>query len=265
MNQSTVIGLLGGVVLLIGMIVMSPDHIGAFFNLPGLIVVIGGTLTATFVSRPINDVYRVLRTLPDLFRDEKTSGQTDYAPLLRFAGWYRHGNLRAAERELAAVGNPFLKAGLRQIVDGCSVEDLRKSLQWRMSGLRTREYGQAQIMRSMAAFAPAFGMLGTLFGLVHMLSGLGDSGLDEIGGIMAFAMITTLYGIVASNLFFKPLAIKMERRTNQRLMQMGMLMEGILLVHERRHPTIIKETLEAFEDHHAAALPPQKPLTLVKA
>jgi chemotaxis protein MotA len=265
MNQSTVIGLLGGVVLLIGMIVMSPDHIGAFFNLPGLIVVIGGTLTATFVSRPIPDVYRVLRSVPELFRDEKNSSQTDCAQLLRFADWYRRGNLRAAEQELVATGNRFLKAGLRQVVDGCQIEDLRKSLQWRMSGLRTREYGQAQIMRSMAAFAPAFGMLGTLFGLVHMLSGLGDSGLDEIGGIMAFAMITTLYGIVASNLFFKPLAIKMERRTNQRLMQMGVLMEGILLVHERRHPTLIKEALEAFEDHHAGMLPPQKPLTLVRA
>ena len=265
MNQSTVIGLLGGIVLLIGMIVMSPDHVGAFFNLPGLIVVLGGTLTATFVSRPIPDVYRVLRSVPELFRDDNHSSQNDHAQLLRIAGWYRHGNLRAAERELAVTGNPFLKAGLRQVVDGCQVQDLRKSLQWRMSGLRTREYGQAQIMRSMAAFAPAFGMLGTLFGLVHMLSGLGASGLDEIGGVMAFAMITTLYGIVASNLFFKPLAIKMERRTNQRLMQMGVLMEGILLVHERRHPTLIKETLEAFEDHHAAALPPQKPLTLVKA
>jgi chemotaxis protein MotA len=265
MNQSTVIGLLGGLVLLIGMIVMSPEHIGAFFNLPGLIVVIGGTLTATFVSRPINDVYCVLRTLPELFRDEMTSSRTDYAPLLRFAGCYRHGSLRAAEQELAVIDNPFLKAGLRQVVDGCQIEDLRKSLQWRMSGLRTREYGQAQIMRSMAAFAPAFGMLGTLFGLVHMLSGLGDRGLDEIGGVMAFAMITTLYGIVASNLFFKPLAIKMERRTNQRLMQMGMLMEGMLLVHERRHPTIIKETLEAFEDHYSAALPAHNPLTLVKA
>ena len=265
MHQSTVIGLLGGVVLLMGMIVMSPDHIGAFFNLPGLIVVIGGTLTASFVSRPIKDVYRVLRSVPELFRDETNSSQIDHAQLLRFAHYYRHGSLRTAEQELAGIGNPFLKAGLRQIVDGCQIGDLRKSLQWRMSGLRTREYGQAQIMRSMAAFAPAFGMLGTLFGLVHMLSGLGASGLDEIGGVMAFAMITTLYGIVASNLFFKPLAIKMERRTNQRLLQMGVLMEGILLVHERRHPTLIKEALEALEDHYSSALPAPNPLTLVKA
>jgi chemotaxis protein MotA len=265
MNQSTILGLLGGLVFLMVMIFMSPDNVAAFFNIPGFMVVIGGTLAATFVSRPINDVYKVLRSLPELFRKEEDTIEAELTQLLRFASCYRSGNLRAAERELAAIDNPFLSSGLQQVIDGASLEDLNKSMQWRMSGLRSRDQGQTQILYSMSVFAPAFGMLGTLFGLVHMLSGLGNSGLNEIGVTMAFAMITTVYGIVASNLLFKPLAIKMERRTNQRLMRMNSLREGILQIYAKRHPTLIKETLDAFYAHHQVQVSTHSHLELVKA
>jgi chemotaxis protein MotA len=101
-------------------------------------------------------------------------------------------------------------------------------------------------MRTMAVFAPAFGMLGTLFGLIHMLYGLGSSGIAEIGAAMGFAMITTLYGIVAANLFLKPLAMKLERRHQQEYSVNHMLCEALLLVQERRHPSLILDALESF-------------------
>lgn len=265
LRHSTVMGLIGGVLLVLGMVVMSPEHIGLFFNIPGLLVVLGGTFAAALVSRPWRDVQAVLRQLPQLLRDETPGIDAELNQLLRFAEWYRLGSLRAAERELENITHPFLHAGLRMLADGCQPQDLSKSLQWRMSGLRAREQGEAQILRTLAVFAPAFGMLGTLFGLVHMLSGLGESGLGEIGSSMAFAMITTLYGIVAANLFFKPLAIKLERRTHQRLLQMGMLMEGILMIYEKRHPTLIRETLEAFELHSESASAAPQVLSLVRA
>lgn len=264
-RQSTVIGLTGGMLLMVGMMVMSPEHIGIFFNLPGLLIVVGGTLAATIVSRPIRDVQSIVRIIPELLHDETAPSGVEVNQLLRFAEGFRMGNLRIAERELSAIEDPFLHAGLRMVIDGCQPQDLGKALQWRMSGLRAREQGQAHILRTMAVFAPAFGMLGTLFGLMQMLSALGDSGLGEIGSSMAFAMITTLYGLVASNLFFKPLAIKLERRTHQRLLRMSMLMEGIQLVYEKRHPTLIKDALEAFELHNDAAPEQSGYLTLVKA
>ena len=265
MKHWTVVTSLGGLAFVVALFLMSPDNVAAFFNIPGLIVVIGGTLAATFVSRPINDVYKVWRALPALFREEEDNIETDIAQLLRFASCYRSGNLRAAERELAAIANPFLSSGLQQVIDGATLDDLNKSMHWRMSGLRSRDQGQTQILYTMSVFAPAFGMLGTLFGLVHMLSGLGDSGLKQMGVTMAFAMITTVYGIVASNLLFKPLAIKMERRTNQRLMRMNALREGILQIYEKRHPTLIKETLDAFYAHHQVQVTTRNHLELVKA
>ncbi len=264
-NKSTLIGLLAGAGLVLGMMLLVPARIGVFFNIPGLLVVLGGTLAATVVSRPITDVMRVLRSLPELVKDVPLSADSEVQQLLRVADWYRRGNIFAADLELEKIHNPFLHGGIQMVIDAAPLQDLLKVLQWRIAGVRMREHADSQILRTMAALTPAFGMLGTLFGLVQMLSGLGHSGLQEIGATMAFAMSATLYGILAANLVLKPLAIKMERRTQRRLVLMNMLQEGILLLYERRHPTLIRETLDAYLAHQQEASYPMLPLTLAKA
>lgn len=265
MNKSVLLGSIGGVVLVAGVLLLSAGNLGAFFSLPGLVVVLGGTLVATLVSRPMLEVRELIESIPALFRPQESMIERDVEELLRFARRYRVCGPRTAEQELGLISNPFVVAGLRQVVEGCSLEDLGKSLQWRIAGARSQENGQTQILYSMATFAPAFGMLGTLFGLVHMLTGLGEAALNDIGASMAFAMITTVYGIIASNLLFKPLAIKRERRTTQHLMQMTALMEGILQIHQKRHPMLIKDALEAYCAYYQSSQPVSSPLTLVKA
>lgn len=265
MKRSVLIALAGSVLLIAGMLLLSPHGAGAFFSLPGLMVVIGGTVAATLLSRPLAEVRKLRHSLPQLFRDDDSQLERDIDEILQFAHKYRHAGPRAAERALGGISNPFVAAGLRQVVEGSSFEDTSRTLQWRIAGVRTEESGQTQILYSMAAFAPAFGMLGTLFGLVHMLAGLGDAGLGQIGGSMAFAMVTTVYGIIASNLVFKPLAIKMERRTGQRLMQLSSLMEGILQVQQKRHPMLIREALDNCLAQCRPGTVAQAPLTLVKA
>jgi chemotaxis protein MotA len=265
MKRSVLFSLAGALLLVAGMLVMSPHGIGAFFSIPGLLVVVGGTLAATLLSRPFEEVRKLMDSVPQLFRPDDSQVERDIEQLLAFAREQRFASPRKAENALKDISNPFVAAGLRQVIEGCSLDDLSRSLQWRIAGVRARENAQTQILYTMAAFAPAFGMLGTLFGLVHMLAGIGEAGLDQIGGSMAFAMVTTVYGIIASNLVFKPLAIKMERRTGQRLMQMTSLMEGVLQVHQKRHPMLIKEALETYFAHCQTAAPARTPLTLVKA
>lgn len=265
MKQSMLVGGFGALVLVMAILALAPDSLGAFFSLPGLIVVLGGTLAATLFSRPVAELRTLWQRIPQLFRVEANTMERDIGQLLWFARKHRVSGPRSMEAALSEMSHPFLQAGLRQVVEGCSLEDLQKSLQWRIAGVRSQENGQIQILHTMAAFAPAFGMLGTLFGLVHMLSGIGDAGLHEIGGAMAFAMITTVYGIIASNLLFKPLAIKMERRAMQQLMQLTALMEGMLQIHEKRHPMLIKEALDSYRAHYQSPAPVRQPLTLVKA
>lgn len=256
-RNSALIGLLGGLLVLTVMALVSHQNLLALFNLPGLIMVLGGTLAATLVSRPMKDVAIAARSLRSLMRDEKIEMSAEIGHLLNIAHWYRDGNLRAAEQVIEQVHNPLLRAGAQLVLDREPIQDIVKLLQWRVAGARTRDLNNAQILRTMAMFAPAFGMLGTLFGLIQMLGSLGVSGLSEIGAMMSFALITTLYGLLLANMVFKPLAMKMEQRIEHQTMLMNFIIEGILLLHDRRHPMVIKEALTTYlQQHHDA--PPEK-------
>src|SRR5690625_4168462 len=98
----------------------------------------------------------------------------------------------------------------------------------------------------MASYAPAFGMIGTLIGLVNLMFMLGDGDITAIGQQMAFALITTFYGILLANLVFKPVAVKLERRTEQRVVLMNMVMQGVAMMAQKRSPAMMQETLRSF-------------------
>lgn len=245
-RNSTVIGLLGGALTLIVAALVSHQRLSALCNVAGLILVVGGTLTATLVSRPLHDVLRVFRSLRTLMHDRDLNVDRQLAQLLEVAQWRRAGNIAAAERAIERMGDPLLRTGVQLVVDREPIDDVVKVMQWRVDGERARGQRDAQILRTMAAFAPAFGMLGTLFSLIHLLDGLGHADLATLGVTMSFALTTTLYGLILANMVFKPLAIKMERRVHHRILLMNMIVEGVILLHQRRHPEVIREALASY-------------------
>lgn len=262
-RKSTLFGLLGGGLILITAAVVSHQQFGALFNLPGLLLVVGGTFAATLVSRPARDVLRVLKSLRNLMHDEDVNADRELTQLLEVAQWHRAGNIAAAERSIERIGDPLLRTGAQLVVDREPLDDVIKVMQWRVAGERAREQGDAQILRTMANFAPAFGMLGTLFSLIHMLGNLGHADLGALGVTMSFALTTTLYGLIMANMVFKPLAIKMERRIHHRVLLMNMIVEGIVLLHERRHPAVIREALDTYMLQQRSHM--QAPATLLRA
>src|SRR5665647_895077 len=118
-------------------------------------------------------------------------------------------------------------------------------MQWRISRLRAREAAEAQLFRVMAGFAPAFGMLGTLVGLVNLMSLLGGGDIGAIGRQLAVGLMSTFYGILLANLVFKPVAVKLERRTEARVVLMNMVLQGVSMMCERRSPALMRETLKS--------------------
>ncbi len=242
-----------------------PQQVAYFINIPGLLLVSVGTLAAILICRPIHDVRRVLASLPLLLKNNPTPAYSEINQLLSIADHYRHGRLRSAEEELSYISNDFLRIGIQQVIDGAPREDVHKLLHWQKEGIRSREMNDAQILRLMASFAPAFGMLGTVLGLILMLHNLNESTVATIGSAMGFALITTLYGIIASNLLLKPLAIKKQQRVEQLLSHLTMLEEGIRMLHQRQHPVIIKDTLDAFSQHHFNNTLSVKPNPLLQA
>ncbi len=217
-----------------------------WLNLPGLVLVVGGTLLASVIGHSAQPVRDLLRRLPTLFHAPATIPGDDYKRFLQVADLCRRGNVRSAEKAAMAIQQPFLRAGTRLALDRHNGEELGRMLQWRIRRQKESDNGDIRILRTMATFAPAFGMLGTLLGLVWLLGDLGQAGLDYIGVAMGFALMSTLYGLLAANLLFRPLALKLEDRSRQQLLQMNFLMDAILMLYERQHPVLIGEFLNSM-------------------
>ncbi|MBE0439582.1 MAG: MotA/TolQ/ExbB proton channel family protein [Gammaproteobacteria bacterium] len=249
MNVSTLFGMVAGILIVMLSIVLTAQDADSFLNLPGLAVVLGGTMAATLLSYPLAEVLKVFRTLGTVLRNEKLYAEDDQRELVTTARLLMQGKLQAIEKEMNTLKNPFLRTGIQLLIDQTPTEDITELLQWRIAKLQARERAEAQIYRTMAMYAPAFGMLGTLIGLVNMLQGMSDSNMTQIGTNMALALLTTLYGVALANLFFKPVAIKFERRTEARVQLMVMIMEGVLLLAHGRSPAYLREYLRTFFAH----------------
>lgn len=246
MNLSTLLGMLSGIAIVLLSIYITAQDAWSFVNLPGLAVVLGGTMAATLLAYPLREVLRVFKVLWIVLRNEKLYARDDQQELVEVARQLMQGKIAKVEDQLEQIHNPFLRTGIQMLMDRTPPQDIAELLEWRILKMKIRERAEAQVYRSMAAFAPAFGMLGTLIGLVNMLHGMGESSMTEIGRDMAFALLTTLYGIALANLFFKPIAIKFERRTERRVQLMNMILEGILLISRGRSAPYIREYLATF-------------------
>lgn len=246
MNPSTLLGMFFGLVVIIGAVALTADQVGDFLNPIGLLLVVGGTFAATLISYPLHEIIRVFRVFGVVLVNERLYAERDINELVEVARLKFKGQINQADEKREQIQNPFLRAGMQMVLDRAPSEDITTLLQWRIARMRARERAEAQIFRTMATFAPAFGMLGTLLGLINMLHSLDASEFEAIGYNMALALITTLYGILLSNMLFKPIALKLERRTEQRVALMNMMVEGVMLMQQDRSPAFIRETLNSF-------------------
>lgn len=250
MRPFTVLGATLVAVVISIILLVSPAHLLNLINIPGLLVVFGGTLVAVMLSKPQQQVVDLLKELPAIYKGDYASpiNVSDIKYLMRLAHLHRSGQLRALEKELNVIQQPMLRKGVQLILDRCTEKELKQLLIRERNKLLSVNLEKSRILRLMSSYAPAFGMLGTLLGLIHMLYGLGVTGIETVGTTMGFALLTTLYGLIASNLIFKPLALKLERSAVQYATQLNMLIEGVLMVHEKKHPLIINDMLESYRE-----------------
>ena len=245
-NPSTLIGIVVSMLLLMVVVLFTAQSPLSFFNLPGLLIVLTGTLAATMISYPMREIRRVVALVGSVFRREPDFIREDIDELVALAREWMHGDARAVERALENTRNPFLRTGISLVIDNVREEEILDLLRWRITRLRARELAEAQIFRTMATYAPAFGMLGTLVGLINMLEVIQNGDLAVIGPRMGVALLSTFYGILLANLLFRPIAVKLERRTEDRLIAMNMVLEGVSMISRRRLPSFIEATLNSF-------------------
>jgi len=260
MNYSTVIGIFLSLLLLCFILFFEARTPVSFFNLSGLIIVIVGTIAALFLSYPIRDIKQAFKALNNVLFYESLNPRKEADEIIAVSKmWFQRDSL-AVENKIDTIRNPYLRTGFQLVVDNTPVDDILSLLKWRIARLRAKEKTEANIFRTMSSFAPAFGMIGTLIGLINMLEIIEAKDISLITLNMGVALITTFYGLILANLVFNPIAIKLERRTEQRVMIMSMVMEGIILMTDRRTPSFIRETLNSFLEYHDNEL--HAPVTL---
>lgn len=249
MNPSTLIGMIASVVLLAVLILFAADDPWLFIDLPSIGIVLVGTMAATFLSYPMKEVLRVFGLIRIVMRNERLYTQKDIEELVDISRLWMRDDPVAVERALPRVTNPFLRTGVQLVIDRIPEEDILDLLQWRISRMKAKEAAEAQLFRVMASYAPAFGMIGTLVGLINLMDVVASGDLVVIGRHLAVALMTTFYGILLANLVFKPVAVKLERRTEQRIVLMNMVLQGISMMCAKRSPSLMRETLNSFVAH----------------
>ena len=243
MDVATLIGIFSGIALVVVAIVRGTSPF-TFVDINSIIIVFGGTAAATFTNFPIKDVFGVFGVIRKAFYNSAPVFQKKLERLVELAMKARREGILALESELETEQEEFLVKGIQLAVDGTEPEMIKAILSAEVSNIEERHSLGASILKAMGAYAPALGMIGTLIGLIQMLSSLEDP--SQIGGGMAVALVTTFYGAMLANLIFLPIAGKLETLSTQEILQMDMILEGILSIQQGDNPRMIKEKLISF-------------------
>lgn len=221
--------------------------VGIFWNVPALMIVFGGTLAALLISYPLPRVLKVTGVLLQIFKKDVQHASWVIKLMVELSFKARQQSLLALDEELNKVDNRLVKLGLELVIDGQPANMIRELLETELNFIQTRHRSGEHIFRSASRFAPSFGLIGTLIGLVAMLRSLGDSGdASQIGQGMAVALITTFYGAMFANLFFTPVAEKLRSRSDDEMLVNRIIIEGVLLIQGGVNPRIIERKLNAF-------------------
>jgi chemotaxis protein MotA len=245
MDIASVIGLLLGISLLVISIAIAPgSSFGAFIDFPSVMVVIGGTIAAVLVCFPLKAFFNLARVLKNVFFNKPEDVSTLIEQIVSLAETARRDGLLALEGRVEEISNPFIVLGIQMAVDGTRPEVIEDILRTEMDAVATRHQNGRKVIEQMGRFAPAFGMIGTLMGLIMMLGNLKDP--EKLGPGMAVALITTLYGAVAANVFLLPCAEKLILINRQELAAMEIIVRGIMGIQSGENPRIIEQKLATF-------------------
>lgn len=241
MDIASLIGVFSGVSLIITAILIG-GSVHNFFNLPGFMVVFGGTIAATFFTFQLSDVWAAFKAAYFVFREKKRDPNDMVATMIslcyitRREGIFQLGKVKTR--------SAFLKKVCNLIADGSEEDLFRKTMAIEVEAMKTRHFMVQDVFRKMGIYAPAFGMLGTLIGLIQMLSRLQNPA--SIGPAMAVALLTTFYGSLLSTLFFLPVAGKLRSRTMLEVINMEIIVEGGISILEDNNPMLVYEKLSSY-------------------
>ncbi|MAH83860.1 MAG: hypothetical protein CBB68_05790 [Rhodospirillaceae bacterium TMED8] len=246
MDLATVLGLMGGITVVI-FAIGEDGNFAQFVNIQGFIIVLGGTFASTMVKFPIQSFFKAI---PIGLKAVVTNVDSNPLDIINKAIDVCENcrqspkKLLAIEDNMGAVANLFFKKGLQMCADGKDSAYIRESLNADMNLYIVRQENSIKIFFSIAEAAPAFGMFGTLVGLIQMLSSLEDP--TTVGKGLAVALLTTMYGVLVSYLFAQPVAEKLDSKLNSDSANRTLIIECVCLIQQLKNPTEMYDILESY-------------------
>jgi chemotaxis protein MotA len=241
MDFSSILGILSGLSLIVAAIFMKGD-LTNFYNVAGLMIVLGGTVASTLLTFPLRDVFKAFKAAIFVLFEPKIDSNNMVKTMIELSKVSRRQGLVALSK--IKLNNTLLKKGCALIADGAEEDIIRNALRTEIESLKHRHLNIQDVFIKMATFAPAFGLIGTLIGLVQMLNQLTNP--SGIGPAMAIALLTTFYGVLLSTLFFLPMAGKLKIRTMAEVINLEIIFEGAISILQNNNSLMVFEKLSSF-------------------
>lgn len=244
MDIATIVGLVVVAVLLVISVVLGGGSFSSFVDAPSALVVIGGAIAATMIACPLKDFLAVFKVSLKVFLNKAENVTKIIDQIVSLAEVARKDGLLALESKLADIDHKFIKLGIQMAVDGSPPEVIEDIMRTELDSAAGRHSQGKGLMDTLGRYAPAYGMIGTLMGLIMMLANMSDP--SSIGKGMAVALITTLYGAIVSNAMFLPFGDKLSVLNKKELMAMEIIIRGIMAIQAGENPRVIRQKLNSF-------------------
>lgn len=219
-------------------------NLGFYFNLSGLLIVIGGTFAASFLSFRWEQLKIAAKVILASYRHNQKTEKEVIQILIDLSIKSRMDGILSLQQEEHETSTLFLRRALGCLVDGYRVDQIREILNTEMYFFRLRREDLERVVRTIADYFPTFGIIGSVVGLITMLNGIGDTSV--ILKAVPIALTSTLYGLIMSNFFFLPFAANLKERTNHELLLQKIITEGIIAIDSEVNPVILKTKLDSF-------------------
>jgi chemotaxis protein MotA len=248
MDLATILGIVIGGLMIFATIFHSEGMKGfmPFLNAEAFLIVMGGTFCALMVNYPFSQVIGTFKVLKKVMRNEKINTQEIITTFVRFAKKARTDGFLALQDEVKATKDDFLKRGVQLVIDGADKEFIQSMMETEIGFIRERHKVGQEIFNSLGTYAPAFGIIGTILGMVLMMNTLDD--VAQVPRRMALCLSAAFMGLGSGYMLFLPMAGKLKRRSESELLIKEIIIRGILLLQTGAAPSLIESNLKAYLD-----------------
>lgn len=243
MDIATIIGLFTGISMLLWAILSNSD-LHTFVDAPSAAVTLGGAFSAALISFPLRNLMGVANVVRNCFFTRPRDARDLIGELVSYAEVARRDGILALENVTGNIDDPFLVSGIQMAVDGTDPDLIEAIMSNDLEAVESRHAEGKALFDNLGKYAPAFGMIGTLIGLVIMLRRMDDP--SAIGPAMAVALITTFYGALVANLFALPLAEKLAIRSREEILLKQIIIKGVMAIQSGDNPRIVEQKLRTF-------------------